>query len=178
MSKNSDFSNQLKSNYAFLAKTVFDLHSLIQIQSEALYTEKDLGFPVATSSTILLLSIVDKASIMDISQTLNLSHQLTSQRIKVMLNLELVKGIQDEKDKRRTLYKLTPKGREKSKMLQLYCADAEQAFKDLSNEVGADIQLILNSAIEALKRKPFGKRFPAHEGSYQDRISIVDKKKS
>lgn len=178
MSKKSHFSNQISSNYAFLAKTVFDLHSLIQAQSEELYAEKELGFPVAASSTILLLSDVNEASIMEISQTLNLSHQLTSQRIKIMLNLKLVEGFQDEKDKRRTLYKLTSKGLEKSKILKLYCVDAEHAFKDLSNEVGADVQSILNSAIEALKHKPFGKRFPAHANSYQDRVSITNQEES
>jgi DNA-binding MarR family transcriptional regulator len=175
MNKESHFSNQIRSNYAFLAKTVFDLHSLIQAQSEKLYEEKELGFPVWASSTILMLASVKKASIMEISQGLNLSHQLTSQRIKTMLNLELVEGIQDPNDKRRTIYRLTRKGIEKSKILDMYCEDAEQAFKDLSTEVGCDIQSVLNSAISALKNKPFGDRFPANKYSYQERIPTVDK---
>lgn len=175
MSKESHFGNQIKSNYAFLAKTVFDLHSLIQAQSEELYEEQALGFPVWASSTILMLANVNQASIMDISQGLNLSHQLTSQRIKTMLNLDLVEGIKDPNDKRRTLYKLTSKGLEKSKILDMYCIDAAQAFKDLSREIGVDLQSILNSALNALKEKSFGKRFPAHKLSYQDRVSTVKK---
>ena len=174
MRKKSQFSNQISSNYAFLAKTIFDLHSLIQSQSEELYEEKELGFPVWASSTILMLSKVNKASIMEISQGLSLSHQLTSHRIKAMLNLELVEGFHDPNDRRRTLYKLTPKGLEKSKILELYCVDAEQAFKDLSNDVGIDIQSVLNSAIKALENKSFSKRFPCCEQTYHQRVSSAN----
>ena len=178
MIKKSEFNNEITSNYAFVAKTVFDLHSLIQAQSEKLYQEKELGFPVWASSTILMLSSVKLASIMEISQGLNLSHQLTSQRVKLMLKLELVEGIEDPNDKRRTLYRLTTKGLEKSKILDLYCFDAEQAFRDLSNDISVDIQSVLNSAIQALTEKSFGKRFPNHEHSYQERVSIINKDKS
>lgn len=149
MSEESRFSNQIKSNNAFVAKSVFDLHSLIQSQSEALYIEKDMGFPVWASSTLLFLVSVDDASIMQISQALNLSHQLTSQRVKALLKLGLIEGIQDDNDKRRTLYHLTSKGQEKSKILELYCLDASQAFEDLSNEIGVDIQRVLTAAITA-----------------------------
>ncbi|MFQ3250009.1 hypothetical protein [Glaciecola sp.] len=45
MTKESHFSNQIRSNYAFMAKSVFDLHFLIQSQSEELYSEKEMGFP-------------------------------------------------------------------------------------------------------------------------------------
>lgn len=172
MSKNN---NQIRTNYAFLAKSVFDLHNLIQAQSAELYTEKEMGFPVWASSTILLLSKVDTASIMEISKDLNLSHQLASQRIKAMLNLELVEGLKDPNDKRRTLYKLTPNGLKKSKILELYCDDAEVAFKDLSSEVGVDIQSILNSAITALTAKSFGERFPEHDYSYDERITNMNR---
>lgn len=165
------FNRQIKSNYAFVAKTIFDLHCLIQSQSEELYEEREMGFPVWASSTLLLLETAKCASIMQISKELNLSHQLTSQRIKTLLNLELIEGVQDPKDKRRTLYHLTSKGQEKSKILDLYCLDAAQAFKDLSTEIGVDIQNILNSAIDALKNKPFGKRFPEHQESYEQRVS-------
>lgn len=174
MSKETKFSNQITTNYAFLAKTVFDLHSLIQAQSDEFYRENEMGFPVWASSTLLLLASVNTASIMEISQGLNLSHQLTSQRIKMMLSLELVEGINDPNDKRRTLYRLTEKGEEKAKILDLYCLDAEKAFKELSNEVGVDLQSVLNSAINALIKKPFGQRFPNYEATYQQRVLTVE----
>lgn len=178
MTKESHFSNQIRSNYAFMAKSVFDLHCLIQNQSEALYTEKEMGFPVFSSSALMFLSSVESASIMQISQGLNLSHQLASQRLKIMLKLALVEGIKDDTDKRRTLYHLTPKGREKSEILNLYCLDAAQAFKNLSDEIGVDIQHVLNSAITALQNQSFGKRFPEHLQSYEQRVAFKKQEKA
>ncbi|TPH13975.1 MarR family winged helix-turn-helix transcriptional regulator [Litorilituus lipolyticus] len=178
MTKESRFSNQIKSNYAFLAKSVFDLHCLIQNQSEELYVEKEMGFPVWASSALMFLASVKRASIMQISQALNLSHQLASQRIKIMLKLELVEGIKDDDDKRRTLYHLTSKGQEKSAVLDLYCKDAAQAFQDLSNEVGVDIQQVLNSAITALQAKSFNNRFPQNQQSYKQRVAIKNEEKT
>lgn len=178
MTKESHFSNQIRLNYAFMAKSVFDLHCLIQSQSEEIYTEKEMGFPVFASSTLLFLSNVESASIMQISQGLNLSHQLASQRLKIMLKLKLVEGIKDDNDKRRTLYHLTPKGKEKSEILNLYCLDAAQAFKDLSDEIGVDIQSVLNSAITALQNKPFGKRFPEHLQTYNQRVALKKDEKA
>ena len=178
MTRESHFSNQIRSNYAFMAKSVFDLHSLIQSQSEDLYTEKEMGFPVFASSTLLFLSNVEAASIMQISQGLNLSHQLASQRLKIMLKLKLVEGIKDDNDKRRTLYHLTLKGQEKSEILNLYCMDAAQAFKDLSDEIGVDIQSVLNSALTALQNKSFGKRFPEHIQSYKQRVALKKNEKA
>ncbi|MBE1299299.1 MAG: winged helix DNA-binding protein [Alteromonadaceae bacterium] len=165
------FSREIKSNYAFLAKSIFDLHCLIQSQSEELYLEKELGFPVWSSSTLLLLSRVKSASIMEISKGLNLSHQLTSQRIKMLLKLELIQGVPDANDKRRTIYHLTSKGKDKSKILELYCLDAAHAFKDLSDEIGFDIQLVMNSAIAALSKKTFSERFPDNLIPYEKRIT-------
>jgi DNA-binding MarR family transcriptional regulator len=109
---------------------------------------------------------------MQISQALNLSHQLASQRVKVLVKSELVDGIRDASDKRKTSYYLTPKGQEKSKILDLYCLDAAQAFEDLSSEIGVDIQSVLNSAIAALKSKSFGERFPESQQSYKQRVAI------
>lgn len=171
MTEESRFSNQIKSNSAFVAKSVFDLHCLIQGQSEELYIKKEMGFPVWASSALLFLSGVENASIMQIAQALNLSHQLASQRVKILLKLELVDGVQDDNDKRRTLYHLTPKGQEKSEILNLYCLDAAQAFRDLSDEIDVDIQSVLNSAITALQNKSFGKRFPENQQSYKQRVA-------
>lgn len=178
MTEESRFSNQIRTNYAFVAKSVFDLHCLIQSQSEALYIEKDMGFPVWASSTLLFLVSVDDASIMQISQALNLSHQLTSQRVKALLKLGLIEGIQDDNDKRRTLYHLTSKGQEASEILNLYCLDAAEAFKDLSDEIGVDIQSVLNSAITVLQNKSLGKRFPEHLKSYKQRVALKKDEKA
>lgn len=172
MNDESHFSNQIQTNYAFVAKSVFDLHCLIQSQSEELYVEKEMGFPVWASSTLLFLATTEHASIMQISKALNLSHQLTSQRVKMLLKLGLIEGVQDTNDKRRTMYHLTGAGQKKAKILDLYCLDAAQAFKDLSTEIGVDIQHVLNAATAALQKKSFAERFPEHKEPYAHQVTI------
>lgn len=171
MSTKDKFSNQLQSNNSFLAKTVFDLHRLIQAQSDELYLEKNMGFPVAVSSTLLLMSQQRKVSTMEVASALSITHQLVSQRIKILLKLGLIEGSADKNDKRKTLYVLTPKGQQKTQVLNLYCLDAANAFSDLSDEVGVDLQKVLNAAINALQKKPFGKRFPSNGPSYDEQAS-------
>ena len=171
MSTEDKFSNQLKSDNAFLAKTVFDLHRLIQEQSNELYLEKDMGFPVAVSSTLLFMSQQPHVSTMQVATALNITHQLVSQRIKVLLKLGLIEGNTDGNDRRKTFYSLTSRGQQKVQVLNLYCLDAASAFSDLSDEVGVDLQKVLNAAINALHRTPFGKRFPTNVLSYNEQTS-------
>ena len=129
-------------------------------------------------SGLYFLTNTPHASITDISNALNLSHQLTSQRIKTLLSLELIEGVKDAKDRRKTLYHLTPKGQSKAQILELYCVDAAHAFKDLSNEIGVDIQQVLNQAMNALQRKSFGERFPRRELTYSQQIATYQSKEN
>lgn len=171
MSTEDKFYDQLKSNNSFLAKTVFDLHRLIQAQSDELYLEKDMGFPVAVSSTLLFMSQEPNVSTMQVATALDITHQLVSQRIKMLLKLGLIEGSTDENDKRKTLYSLTSKGQQKIQVLNLYCLDAANAFSDLSDEVGVDLQKVLNATISALHKTPFAKRFPTNAPSYDEQTS-------
>ena len=173
MSIEASFSDNLKSNYAFLAKTVFDLHMLIQAQSEALYEEREMGFPVSVSSTLLFLTHTSKASITQIAKALNHPHQVISKRIKKLLKLQLVSGTKDPEDKRTTLYSLSPAGKEKAQILTLYSVDAANAFRELSEEVGIDIQEVLNTSIAALQNKSFGERFPKQNLSYSQQLTAT-----
>ncbi|WP_394222262.1 MarR family winged helix-turn-helix transcriptional regulator [Alteromonas gracilis] len=171
MSAKDKFSIQLKDNNAFLAKTVFDLHSLIQAQSDELYLEKNMGFPVSVSSTLMFLSQYSNVTTMQVATALNITHQLVSQRIKMLLKLGLIEGKADENDRRKTLYSLTATGQQKVQVLNLYCIDAANAFSSLSEEVGINLQSVLNAAIDALRKTPFGKRFPTNSSSYDEQLS-------
>ena len=174
----SEFSKELSFDSAFLAKSVFDLHCLIQKQSEELYLLKGLDFPVVVSSTIMFLSTVNKASITQIANALNHAHQLAAQRVKILLKHDLIKASPDLEDKRRTLYSLTEKGIEMAKALKLYCVDAAAAFDDLSNEMGVDLQQLFNKLSAALLQRSFGDRFDHSKASYLDQVRSQSNVKS
>lgn len=171
MSSAKEFSDKLRSNYAFMGKTVFDLHCLIQKQSDELYLEKEMGFPVVVSSTLLFLDSVESASTMEIGRVLNHTHQLVAQRIKILLKHNLIAGMPDPNDKRKTLYHLTAAGQQKAQILQLYCDDARIAFQSLSDELGVDIQQLLNDISSALKKKSFAERFPPRNKTYSELVN-------
>ncbi len=77
------------------------------LQSDELYLEKDMGFPVAVSSTLMYMSQKPNVSTTQVATALDITHQLVSQRIKILLKLGLIEGNTDEKDKRKTFYSLT-----------------------------------------------------------------------
>lgn len=156
------FRKSISTNKAFLAKRVFDLHLLILKQAEQVYQSKGMIFPVAVSSTILFFASVKSTSLAQIAKALGQPHQLISQRIKILLKLNMIVSSPDKKDKRRTLYKLTNLGKKHASLLDDYCIEAEIAFNDLSEELGIDLHQLLNKTCEALEKKPFAHRFPSY----------------
>lgn len=161
MNNELQFLKELNINEAFLAKSVFNLHLLIQKQADDVYAAKGLEFPVVVSSTLLFLSSVNKASVTQIAKALDHTHQLAAQRIKILLKLSLIEITEDSKDKRATFYKLTKKGVKQSEVLNNYCLEATIAFNSLSDELGINLQATLNNAIQALNKKTLSERFPS-----------------
>lgn len=161
MNIEEQFRKDISKNEAFMAKRVFDLHLLILKQAEEVYSNKGICFPVAVSSVMLFLSSIDAASLAQISRAMGQPHQLIAQRIKILLKLALIEGQQDKNDKRRTLYKLTPLGKEQGQLLDEYCIEAAQAFNHLSAELDVDLHDILDKACKALEMTSFAQRFPS-----------------
>lgn len=162
MSRESEFKQSMEQNRAFTAKRVFDLHLLILKQAEDVYVSRGMIFPVAVSSVILFLSTAKRASLTEISKALGQPHQLIAQRVKILVKLALISGVQDPDDKRRTVYEFTEAGLSQRDLLIDYCSEAEVAFGDLSNELGVDLHEVLDKACKALENKSFAVRFPSY----------------
>lgn len=155
------FREALEVDAAFTGKMALDFAFLIATQAEDVYKNKGICFPVTVSSTLLFLTRVQAASLLEISAALGHQHQLVAQRIKILLKLELIEANADALDRRRTLYRLTRVGRRQGKILQDYCGEAAQVFIELSDEVGVDLLDALHQASTALQKTPLLERFIA-----------------
>ena len=165
MSKSENFEKSINQNVAFTSKRLFDLFLLINEQAAVLYEDLGIRFPVNVSSTVLYLSVNKEGSLTEIARGLGLSHQLISQRVKILQKLNLINKKPAENDKRKTLYFLTEEGIEQSRILDQYCVGAEQAFNNLSEDLGVDLHAVLNTAVNSLRDRTFAER-------YEESISI------
>ena len=155
----NNFAEFINHNVAFTNKRFFDLFMLINEQADIVYKDIGIKFPVVASSTVLYLAKSKQGSLTEIAKGLGMSHQLISQRVKILLNLELITKHPAPNDKRKTIYTLTEKGEEQSKLLLDYCVGAEKAFNNLSETVGVDLLATINKAIVALHDTSFAERY-------------------
>ncbi|MFC7049405.1 MarR family winged helix-turn-helix transcriptional regulator [Emcibacter nanhaiensis] len=157
--KLQQFKKELDRDPAFTGKMALDFAMLISRQAETVYEDRGIEFPVIVSSTLLCLAEVGSASLVEIARTLDHPHQLVAQRVKTMAKLDLITSAPDPDDRRRTIFRLTPKGWQQANLLKDYRRDAALVFSALSEEVSADLLALLHQAVTALKDKPLADRF-------------------
>lgn len=162
--KTALFQTEMATDDAFLAKMAMDFAQLAAKQAGPVYLDMGICFPVSMSSTMLYLNRVDDASLVEMARALDHPHQLVARRIKELLKLELIVGVQDPHDRRRTLYRLTDEGREQGARLEAYRRDAGPAFHDLSAELGVNLIGLLGEAIRLLHAVPLGERLKTSTG--------------
>ena len=153
------FKAALDRDPAFTPKMALEFAMLSQKQAESVYEKEGITFPVSASSTVLYLTKVKSASLLQIARALNHSHQLIAQRLKTLSKLELIDSMPDPDDGRRTAYQLTRQGREVSARLQTYLDVAGDVFEALSEEIGLDLLSVLRAAVTALEETPLAHRY-------------------
>ncbi|MEP3889463.1 MAG: MarR family transcriptional regulator [Hellea sp.] len=147
---------------AYLGKHAGDLSQLCHNQAAMRYQEFGIIIPVYTSSTLHCLKLMQTASLADIAGALNATHQVTSQRVKKLIDLGLVDRRSDPNDARRYELFLTQTGKTQANRLENCMEAASQAYVDLFDELGFDLSELIRKTTDALRRKPLGERFPEH----------------
>lgn len=138
---------------AFAANKMTRLTDLINDQGTKLLKDADLTLPPRAVSTVLLIGEHGKISAADIAKELSQPHQLVTQRIELLINLNLLQRLDDPKDGRRKIIALTIKGKREFQILDKRLAEAANAFEDLYNEIETNLSTITMRAIEALENK-------------------------
>lgn len=137
-----------RNEYAFTPKAALDFAFLIEKQAEQVYEKFGIRFPVIASSTMHFIGLAKEASLADVAKALEIPHQLAAQRIKLLLELEMIQSRADELDKRRTLYSFTKIGKRQYLLLDRYLESADKVFLKLNESIGTN----LLDSLQAAKR--------------------------
>lgn len=139
----NNLSLPLRYKRSFTPKLAWDFAATMEKQAAPVYQQFGLIIPVITSSTLCFIAEHKKSSLLEIARALGTTHQLAAQRVKILLQLELISADKDPDDKRRTNYTLTAKGVKQNELLDKYLLQAEQAFIELNQELELDLMLVL-----------------------------------
>lgn len=155
---NRDFMSIGVLRSAYLAKYAADVSQLCAEQVENEYQRRGLVIPVYASSTLHYLGEKGPVSVADISNDLQTAHQVTTQRVKKLEELRLIRRARDRDDARRVLLHLTAKGRDQFEKLKACMAAAACAYEDLFEDIGIDLADALCRAARALRRRSLDER--------------------
>ena len=143
---------------SFTPKLAWDFASVMEKQAAPVYGKLGLEIPVITSSTLCLIAEQKQASLLEVARALGITHQLAAQRVKTLLQLDIIFADKDKSDKRRTNYALTAKGQKQNTLLGQYLRQAEQAFLELNEELNIDLMLLLEKVNTCFAKRSLGQR--------------------
>ncbi|MEM1080333.1 MAG: MarR family transcriptional regulator [Pseudomonadota bacterium] len=146
---------------AFLGKAAQDLVHLSSAQVIDIYRQRGLIIPVEVSSTLLYLQQHAQSVLTDVSDALDIPHQLAAQRIEKLIRLGLLEKQRDPNDGRRVLLKLTRTGLREAAILDQCMEDVAVVYQQLFDEIDCDLAAKLNQAIERLNTRSLLARFEA-----------------
>ncbi|HMM68396.1 MAG TPA: winged helix DNA-binding protein [Dokdonella sp.] len=147
---------------AFVANRLTALVDLIALQGDSLLQDAGVSIPSRAVSCVLLVGDQGQASAADIAKALDQPHQLATQRIEALIQLGLLKRMEDPGDGRRKILALTAKGKDQYARLNGRLAEAEQAFLGLFAEIGCDLPAVLERTLQALRSTPLLQRIQAN----------------
>jgi len=142
---------------SFIGKQADDLGQLIKVQIQPILEKQGIIVPVKSCSIIHYLYHSENNSLADLAKKLNQSHQLVKQKLPRLMKLGLVQQVNDNNDKRRSIYSLTAKGMKQAQLLE--DNSLMPVYETLSEEIGANLYEVLNKAITSLKNKDLLTRF-------------------
>ena len=160
---------------AFVANRLSALVDLIAQQGDLLLQDAELSIPSRAVSCVLLVGDQGQLSAADIAKALQQPHQLATQRVEALLELGLLKRIDDPQDGRRKILTLSARGRDQYARLKVRLAEAEQAFLDLFAEIDCELPAVVERAISALLSRPLLQRIQAGAPAVRKSTSRKDR---
>jgi DNA-binding MarR family transcriptional regulator len=143
---------------AFIAHQLQNLADLISEQGKMVLENADLPFPPRAVSTVLLIGERGEVSIAEIANALRQPHQLVTQRVEVLIALGTVERLDDPRDGRRKILRLTPQGAAQFVRMQDSLEKVSRAFGDLFEEIGCDLPGSAQRVAQALEERSVHER--------------------
>ena len=148
-------------NQAYLGKRVHDLLTTLTDQLALVYRANGITVPVPTSSTVQFLSENQDCSAADIARSLDITHQLATQRIEKLRKAGLVEKQLDQEDGRRVCWRLTADGKLQAHRLSSCMLNAIQVHESLFEETGINLLEAIDTIQAALAKQSLAQRFAA-----------------
>jgi len=139
---------------AFLANMADRLSDAICNQTAELNKRNGSITPVKSTSTMLYLLENGPATLMELSRSLDYSHQLTSLRLKPLEKLGLVDRQVDEDDKRKKVIRLTEEGLADAKILQSICTLTADLINEKFASLNVDLMAELENMLISIEKEP------------------------
>ena len=143
---------------AFFAHQLQSLADLISDQGAVVLDDAGLPFPARAVSTVLLIGESGEISAVEIANALGHPHQLVTQRVELLIASGAVERIDDPRDGRRKILRLTPQGANQFEVMQACLAKVAGAFADLFEELACDLPREAKRVAQALGERPLHER--------------------
>lgn len=143
---------------AFLANMAGRLRDQICEDAQSQFDQLQLTTPVSDVSLVLFVKQQNTASIAEIAEALNYSHQRVAARISALIKLKLLTREVDEEDQRRKVIALTELGQRDVIQIEQFHQKAATAFEQLFAEIDCELMEKLLAAIEGLNRSSLSNR--------------------
>ena len=143
---------------AAFAMRVSQLSSLLYEQMERYLVSRGLRLRGYTTSMVQTLHYAGPQSITELAGSLQLSHQLASQRVRSLVGEGFATIERGAQDRRRRIVTLTANGSAEAEKLQGFLLDLEASYTDLFDEIGLDVNRAVLDATAALADRPLAIR--------------------
>ena len=154
----------------FLGLQLYHGLKLIDEQGDEVLAASGLDLPAHLSSTLVALKRYGPMSAADLSKLLDMPHQLATQRLRHLRELEFIIESRDPDDRRRIIITLSDTGQDWADGLDQFATEMGQVYQTIFDEIGVDLHAALIAFHKALRAQTLGERhadmFP--EGARND----------
>lgn len=151
--------------HAFIGNRFERALHLMSEQGGELLSGHNIAVPQQSVSSLLYVAENQNASTADISAALNLPHQLVTQRLNALIEMNLAARRPDPNDGRRKIIRLTARGKRQVELLNEILRDANAAYDELNEELGVNLSTLVLRVIESLHRETLTERILRHKDS-------------
>jgi DNA-binding MarR family transcriptional regulator len=152
---------------AFVAHLADRLNDTICRETQIYADRLGIQAPVKTHSALLFLHKCGPASLTEIAARDGQSHQLLAARLGPLESLGLIERFDDPSDGRRRPYRLTRAGQAEARRVEEATRREAAAMQALFDEMGVDLNAVLEQAIERLRVTPLTRRIDDAEAAAQ-----------
>ena len=141
------------------------LADLIIAQGSEILADRGLTAPSTALSTIFYLDQNQNTTVASLASALDVSHQMATQRINVLVKLGLVARSSSDADKRAKCVVLTPLGKKEAKQLYPFATEMAQVFEGLEAELDCALTTVIRKAERSLLQRSLKQRLEELSGN-------------